>query len=238
MLDQELKRRERWLRVSKPDIQPLSKHPEIIGTRRFRHNKQYIYEQAKLILDKHNITGEYIGLAADRMEEIYSTFNPHITRFTNCEIRNDFYSVLKQETGILNQEYENSPFCFYSGDIYERMLFNPDTYSVIDLDLMKCLRAEDIEQIFHSITWASKDKCLVMLWSSYGHAITERYYDFDVKPEIRKQCCKYFHRLDYRSFKYRDNVIPMKVEMLTLKNRVRSITKGILNTRKGERNED
>lgn len=223
------KQKEKWLRTTKPPEYSviLDKiRPEVQGTRKNRFNKAEVYKQASEIAKSICISGSYCGLAAAYSYEIRSAFKTTINGlFVNCENNKKLANQLKDYTSILSWLY-NMDFSIYQGNIFDCLASTKHKFSIVDLDLMSCLATpnytaqQKIEPIVKSLENAVSNRFLLILWSCYGmKALTEERYDQEVRPTLIKTIREKYKILRYRNYKYCDNHIPIKVEILGLEQR-------------------
>jgi hypothetical protein len=77
---------------------------------------------------------------------------------------------------------------------------------------------EGITPIIESIENSTTKKFLLILWSCYGmKALTEKRYDEEVRDVLLREIRKKHKILQYLPFKYCDNHIPIKAEILALR---------------------
>ena len=237
MRSQLLKSKEQWLRVSQPA--QLSKklkivsnfRPSIEKTRKSRTNKAEVYKRASGIVKKCSIVGSYCGLSAAYAADIYETFYPNIKgTFSNCEKNREYYKKLLPFTKKLNRLYSNIDFRLYNDDIFwclqNTSQLQENRFAIIDLDLMSCLATpnktqnEIVTPIIDSLEFATRNRFLLMLWSTYGmKVLTEEKYNKQIRPFIFRGLSKKYAILKHLPFKYCDNHIPIKVELLALRRR-------------------
>jgi len=191
---------------------------------RSRWNKAEVYKIAGNVLRKFSVKGNYIGLSDTYISEIISTLSPQIEgQVVNCEWNKSRAEMTKKHTELVNQLDSNS-HSFFAGDIFKKIEESENTYSIIDLDLMWCLNEEKLNKIVKGVEKAATNKCCLLLWTCYGHAITQDKYNNEMRPQLIKSLRNDFKILDHKSLKYRDNVIPIKVEILILSRRNRKQT--------------
>lgn len=225
------KKKEKWLRKNKTQECSISQlldqiRPNIQGTRRNRTNKSEVYKRASEICHSFNISGSIISLSAGYSAEIYHAFSPAISgKFVSCEYKKSLANKLRDYTSLLSWLY-NAEFKLYEGNIFDCLVRTQDRFSIVDLDLMTCLATplfsarQKIKPILESIEDSTAKRFLLMLWSTYGmKTLTEQRYDTEVKDTLLRMIKKKHKILEYKNFKYCDNRIPIKVELLALSQR-------------------
>jgi len=213
-----LKRREKRLKPqNRSSINKSDDYINIeIGLANFnRYNKDKVYKIARNVLYKSGIKGNYIGLGGFYIREIAEALGPQVKKITNCENKEKYIADL--EDYYAEQCFESNKHSLYIGDIFDRIQNSEEKFSVIDLDLTWCLNKEKLAKILCGIEKAAANKCLVALWSCYGRAITEKKYDEEIRPLLLRRLRENFKIIEHKAFKYRDNVIPIKVELVALK---------------------
>ena len=239
MLWQKLKTKEE--RIKKEDsfiVNGLSEtlvlqKPNVKGTRKNRKNKSEVYKLAKNVLCNISLKGNYIGLGAAFIPEIYDTLSPQIEGLVlNCENDSKSAHKLRSYTKLIRKTYrklnKKTDFALYEGDIFEAMKYLPHKFSIVDLDLMEYLgttkkgyKPKKVERIVKSLKVCTTNKSALILWSLYGKCNWECQYDEEFRPKLLRQIASDFKILDIYSYKYRDNYIPVKVELLVLQKRKR-----------------
>ena len=230
-LARQSKKKEKWLRQNKIQDCSISQlldriRPDIQGTRRNRTNKSEVYKRASEILSKCNISGSYCGLSAAYFGEIYQTLSPNVQGlFVNCEYKKSLANQLKDYTSILSWLY-NTEFKLFEGNIFDCLNKTKNKFSIVDLDLMTCMATplfsarQKLEPILESIENSTTQKFMLLLWSTYGmKALTEERYDTEVRDTLLKMIRMKHKILEHKNFKYCDNHIPIKVELLALSKR-------------------
>jgi hypothetical protein len=220
------KRKERWLRAKCQDrsfylIEQI--RPSIEKTRKNRTNKSEVYKKVKNVLSDLCIQGDYIGLAAGYAYEIGQDLGLSFkSRIVNVEKNRSYADQLEPFTDILNW-LNNGRFFLARGDVINILNDSMEKFSIIDLDLMKCLATpnttgeQNIQPIVSCLKNSTTNKFLLMLWSCYGmKALTEKRYDTEVRDTLLREIRKEYKILKYIPFKYCDNHIPIKVEILGL----------------------
>jgi hypothetical protein len=191
-----------------------------ISTRLNRWNKAEVYKIAGNILREFSIKGSYIGLGGFYIPEIIQAFGKQIKgSVINCEKKKKYIPPLEEHTELLNKIYKHPKFFLARGNIFRTIQKSKDRYSILDLDLMMCLDEEKLNKITDAVEKAAANKCLLCLWTCYGKAIHEDEYNSFARPQLLEKLTENFKILTHKSIKYRDNVIPMKVELLALSRR-------------------
>jgi hypothetical protein len=233
-LAQKAKNREKHLKTLVKEennipSQLVAYRPSVYGTRKCRNNKNEVYKRTSDILYKYGIKGNYVGLAAAHAPDIYEVLSPQAQgKIVNCEKNKDSANKLIYYTGLANQFYKDK-FSLYEGDIFQYMNETDNVFSIIDLDLMEMLGSAWTEDIVHinkinrivnSVQKSSSNKFLLMIWSTIGmKVITRDQYDEKVRPAILKAIGKPFRILKHVPFRYCDNSIPIRVELLVAQKR-------------------
>lgn len=225
------KKKEKWLHKNKTQECSISQlldqiRPNIQGTRKNRNNKAEVYKRASEICHSFNISGNIISLSAGYSAEIYQAFVPAISgKFVSCEYKKSLANQLRDYTSLISWLY-NTEFRLYEGDIFDCLAKTQDKFSIVDLDLMTCLATplfsarQKIKPILESIENSTTQKFMLLLWSTYGmKALTEERYDTEVKDTLLRMIKRKYKILEHKNFKYCDNRIPIKVELLALRRR-------------------
>jgi hypothetical protein len=224
-----MKAREQWLHKKQPFVPKYSRpsnmiRPFLSGTRVSRNNKTEVYRIANRLLNKHKISGKYVGLAEAYADDIFLTLKPHIQNtFVNYERDNRKIEQIIGYQTILQSLWPKVSFVAKNADILD---CSESNVSIIDLDLMECLSTpkqtanQKVSRLFSCVNKISANRSLVMIWSCYGmKVISESQYDTIVRPEILLQFASNFRILEHKIYKYCDNHIPIKVELLVISRR-------------------
>lgn len=235
------KQKEKWLRTkdNRNNLSLISRfRPSIEKSRKSRKNKSEVYKKARNVLSKFSIKGNYIGLAAAFAYEISQDLglSPK-SRVVNVEKNRNYVEQLAPFTDILSW-LNNERFFLKHANIIDFLQNSSERFSIIDLDLMKCLATpntsgeQHIKPILDCLKNSTTNKFLLMLWSCYGmKALTEERYDSEVRNVLLREVRKNYKVLEYVPLKYCDNRIPIKVEILALRKMRR------MRINQGEKNE-
>ncbi len=216
--------------------------PVVRGTRKNRACKEHIYKLAGNLARDNQLSGNMVSLGAAYALEIYKEFSTVITdRFVNVEkdktsfLRlSDYYRNLLSGdnfdslvTNLSEEDRVNlSKVSLVRGDIFNLLEMKRATdLAVVDLDLMQRLDRGLVDKIYRSLegSGVTKNRFLLTVWSTYGRSCTEDEYDSMARPyliyKFALDRASRYDLVDYRTYKYCDNHIPLKVEMLVLENK-------------------
>lgn len=227
--------------VTEPDPYSYFK-PTVKGTRAHRNCKEQIYKLAGQLAIKHQLSGNMISLGAAYALEIYKEFSNCITnRFINVEKdKKSYLSLSRYYYDLRNGNCFDSLVANLSDDqkrtLDKVFLMRADIFNVlemkrarelaiVDLDLMQVLTPELIDKTYRSLEGSEvhTDRFLLAVWSTYGRSCTEAEYDSSARPYLIQRFVldpsTRYNLIDYETYKYCDNHIPLKVELLVLENK-------------------
>lgn len=199
--------------------------PKIEGSKQVTVAKDTIYHLMNLMLEKHQIQGNYIGLAANRIPEIYVTLKEHITNnFVSCQIhKRDFQRIKPWVDKHVIPSYKQVNFTVKRIDIFKEIGQSKQEFSIFDLDLMCCLTTKTIFSTACSLPHSAAKKSLLALWHCSGRGITDSEINRRARPWLREGLRENFNIIDDETYNYAEaqppsyHAHPMRVDLLVLK---------------------
>lgn len=220
-----------------PDVN-IFFYPHVKGTRTRRNCKEQIYKLAGQLARDHQLHGNMISLAAAYGLDIMKEFHSVVSEcFINCERDKHSYLQLCEFYYKLRNDLQWWKKIEDKSDLNKLVMVKADIFdildsarqvkdiAVVDLDLMQRLDTSLVDKIYSSLAKPGlhKDRFLLAVWSTYGRSCTEDFYDSKARPYLLQKFVMErgarYNLIDYRTFKYCDNHIPLKVELLVLENR-------------------
>ena len=141
--------------------------------RKLKDSKYHnIYE----LLERHNISGAYVGMAALHPDHIYAELSPHISSIHSYEFDDTVFSSAKcffnNASSIMQSNFQ-----VIKGNIYGRLKEICATnkgLAIIDIDSNKNLFEWETGAIIEATRLIKNKTFILSLWHSYGRNITKK----------------------------------------------------------------
>lgn len=194
-----------------------------------RDGKQQVYEKAADQARRFGIKGNYVGLAAQYMPEIFTTYHGVINGLAlNIERNEEMYQGLVPYTKAINNCFpyrlHHTKFQLCCDNILRALVHNAlllHKVSVIDLDLMCCINTRGggvIDDIVTAAKVAATEVHQLLVWTMVGRNITYEGYGY-YADKLDRRLFEHFRLVDYAKDIYRDHKVPMAAERYILRRR-------------------
>lgn len=208
----------------------LVHRPTVFGYKTVRVCKDVIYSDIAGACAKNMISGNYLGLAAAHIPEIYTVLCPFITkRFDTCQLgRQDYHSV-QEYIPLVQEAYRgswNGHFAAHYMDMLDFMKQTPVKYQIIDFDSMKQLNTKIIYNLVRGIANCGSKKLVLAVWHTSnrekggGNSRIRRKYrpmlQRDIERVARYKILQWSHYDYYETQPDQKHAFPMRVEVARL----------------------
>jgi hypothetical protein len=198
--------------------------PSITGEKICRVAKDYVYQSLAKIAQKNHITGSYLGLAANRVPEIYHNFERNITdQFVTCQLDQEDYTAVKNWLPYVERAYSPVSFNVEHQDILQYMAETDKKYAILDLDLMNALDMRIIDRITRGVDHCAENRSLVAIWHCSGRSTSDKEIKKVYRPALYKGLGKHFKIKSNDAWHYYEaqtadgrKGYPMRVDVLQL----------------------
>lgn len=221
---------DRLLKAYRDHVYPLNENrrildsirPIINGHKDQRFLKDLTYKELSEMLNRHLISGSYVGLCAAYMPEILCALYPRIEgEMLNMQYKKKDYLQLKTQLPYIRKAFPRSEcYSFLQlkfGDILEYLRTTKKRYAILDLDMMFELNISKLQAIASCVSNAAADEAVLALWhgSNREGGKGDKEIDSRFRPKLRDYLSDSFNIIDDVKINYNEGY-PMRVDLLTL----------------------
>lgn len=178
-----------------------------------RYGKDLMYARLDVYIHEvlKNSRRYYVGLPANQLIYVSNKYNSIVA----CERDAKMFEFM---TDLNKYVINDSRVAVEHTDIISYLETTDKKFNVFDLDLMEALTPSKIEQIANAIVRTAMDPAIVFVVSMGGRHITKKEYErlMPVLLETKLESGGWKIRGEPYSGRYKDFVMPMRVEILTL----------------------
>jgi hypothetical protein len=153
----------------------IQARPLIHGHKMIRDMKDRVYNTWVVRhIAPRSISGNYVGLAAAYIPEIYSLLSPWLQgHLVSCQKHRADYKSLLPYMEQVKKVYREADLRLVRTDIFNYMQKTRNQYSLIDLDLMCTLNEHSVYSIYEAIIRTTANTSAVAVWHTSGRVTTD-----------------------------------------------------------------